>query len=162
MYHICCCKSRSQQNRFYHCPAAICEMQIWAESTQLELTAGCWDFLWLLPEPWWKCHLYLLCYVPKGPWCGIFLNSFILNVFMKLGEWWNGGNVGEVEGWGMGLWEEIRTWQGNFRCDESAREMVDVRLVWADGQNGVGAQGERVLDPMKMIRSTGLESLHAL
>jgi len=84
-------------------------MQIWAESTQLELTAGCWDFLWLLPEPWWKCHLYLLCYVPKGPWCGIFLNSFILNVFMKLGEWWNGGNVGEVEGWGMGLWEEIRT-----------------------------------------------------
>lgn len=40
--------------------------------------------------------------------------------------------------------------------------MVDVRLVWADGQNVVGAQGERVLDPMKMIRSTGLESLHAL
>lgn len=84
-------------------------MQIWAESTQLELTAGCWDFLWSLPEPWWKCHLYLLCYVPKGPWCGIFLNSFILKVFMKLGERWNGGNVGEVEGWGMGLWEEMRT-----------------------------------------------------
>lgn len=47
--------------------------------------------------------------MPKGPWCGIFLNSFILKVFMKLGERWKGGNVGEVEGWGMGLWEEIRT-----------------------------------------------------